>query len=587
MRAYAERRLTLENPEAARELNLQAASHLEAAGEWLHATTLYLKGGHHLAASRTIRSIECRDLNSSICCLSEDWIRLLPDNLADYPWLRVVKARRSQTLGQFANAAQEFEHLSTEFLRLGDTEASVKCLLISAFDSFASGDVRSALQLTERAYRSATDKRQRIECLVVLGNLYSELCEWDKAVEYLENAVAQVSNTERSAIEARVGVARSKIFYYRGSFHTAARWARKSLTSNQQIPRVLLAGSLNQACAATILVGDYEESLVYGQLGLKIATDYSLLFLQSCLLLNLGDAFLGHGMTAEGVRTLRTAERLNATTGNATHLAWGLDLLADLYRRNGNFTRMLALREQAIHAVSAASHPIDHLRISANRGFDLAVMGRHAEATEELARVLSLSSTHELHSISIPIRLYLGWLQALQGDESSAVAYLAQAIDGLFSNHHIHFILQEARCATPILALCCRYRLSADVETYIIPRLPTLLAKYYKKLSDGPDYPTDFRLGPPKLSRIALTRPGAGPDYHEDVALATRLRSLTTRERQILQLVSLGLPNKAIARELFITEKTVKTHTNHIFEKLSVTNRVQAGIIFREYQGRC
>lgn len=53
-------------------------------------------------------------------------------------------------------------------------------------------------------------------------------------------------------------------------------------------------------------------------------------------------------------------------------------------------------------------------------------------------------------------------------------------------------------------------------------------------------------------------------------------RKLTPRERQVLVLVSDGLPNKVIASRLGLSEVTVKSHLFSIFRKLGVQNRVQA-----------
>ena len=50
---------------------------------------------------------------------------------------------------------------------------------------------------------------------------------------------------------------------------------------------------------------------------------------------------------------------------------------------------------------------------------------------------------------------------------------------------------------------------------------------------------------------------------------------LTRRETQIVELVSLGLQNKKIAERLSITETTVRHHLTSIFDKLSVTNRLE------------
>lgn len=67
-----------------------------------------------------------------------------------------------------------------------------------------------------------------------------------------------------------------------------------------------------------------------------------------------------------------------------------------------------------------------------------------------------------------------------------------------------------------------------------------------------------------------------------DVAdrLMDRLRSprpaLSGRELEILGLLARGMSNRAISRELFISEATVKTHLVHIFDKLGVDNRTAA-----------
>jgi DNA-binding NarL/FixJ family response regulator len=51
---------------------------------------------------------------------------------------------------------------------------------------------------------------------------------------------------------------------------------------------------------------------------------------------------------------------------------------------------------------------------------------------------------------------------------------------------------------------------------------------------------------------------------------------LTAREREILGLVSDGLTNARIGRELWVTEQTVKFHLSNIYRKLGVSNRTQA-----------
>ena len=53
---------------------------------------------------------------------------------------------------------------------------------------------------------------------------------------------------------------------------------------------------------------------------------------------------------------------------------------------------------------------------------------------------------------------------------------------------------------------------------------------------------------------------------------------LTEREREVLQMVGKGMPNKHISRRLGISEKTVKAHLTSIFRTIGVTDRTQAAL---------
>ena len=63
---------------------------------------------------------------------------------------------------------------------------------------------------------------------------------------------------------------------------------------------------------------------------------------------------------------------------------------------------------------------------------------------------------------------------------------------------------------------------------------------------------------------------------------AVALASLTARERQLLDLIASGLDNREIAERLVISDKTVRNHVSHIFDKLGVPNRGQAIVAARD-----
>jgi DNA-binding NarL/FixJ family response regulator len=80
-------------------------------------------------------------------------------------------------------------------------------------------------------------------------------------------------------------------------------------------------------------------------------------------------------------------------------------------------------------------------------------------------------------------------------------------------------------------------------------------------------------------------------ELHLDSAVARRLTAsiraptredpaaeLTSREREILRMVAAGQPNKQIAAELVISERTARTHVSNILRKLGLSSRTQAAL---------
>ncbi|MER7915470.1 MULTISPECIES: response regulator transcription factor [unclassified Streptomyces] len=86
------------------------------------------------------------------------------------------------------------------------------------------------------------------------------------------------------------------------------------------------------------------------------------------------------------------------------------------------------------------------------------------------------------------------------------------------------------------------------------------------------------------IHAAARGRPALSPPVADRVM--SRLRNprpaLTPRERDILAQLARGLPNHAIARALFISEATVKTHLRRIYDKLGVDTRAGAVAVAKE-----
>lgn len=99
---------------------------------------------------------------------------------------------------------------------------------------------------------------------------------------------------------------------------------------------------------------------------------------------------------------------------------------------------------------------------------------------------------------------------------------------------------------------------------------PKNLMKAIQEVSLGRSY-----LDPEAAVLLAINKDITRDDPNKDM---DKIKLLSKREYEVLELLSKGLSNKVIGNELYISEKTVKNHVTQILKKLEVKDRVQATI---------
>lgn len=136
-----------------------------------------------------------------------------------------------------------------------------------------------------------------------------------------------------------------------------------------------------------------------------------------------------------------------------------------------------------------------------------------------------------------------------------------------------------------------RYQVEAvrrGARGYIVKNQPlSVLAQIIQIVRDGGTYVSTSVLesgsGPMEpVSDVSTALPSNDSLPVGSDETAARLAKLTDRELQILGCLARGASNKQIARELGITDTTVKVHLRMIFKKLGVSNRTQAAFFARE-----
>jgi DNA-binding NarL/FixJ family response regulator len=127
-----------------------------------------------------------------------------------------------------------------------------------------------------------------------------------------------------------------------------------------------------------------------------------------------------------------------------------------------------------------------------------------------------------------------------------------------------------------------------DDDEYLYGALRAGASGFLLKSADGDTLVEAVRVvaGGEALLAPAVTRrvieqfvaavPEGGASAEPHLPDAAAVGDLSDRELEVLQLMARGLSNQEIAKELFVSNTTVKTHVSHILTKLGVRDRVQA-----------
>jgi DNA-binding NarL/FixJ family response regulator len=105
--------------------------------------------------------------------------------------------------------------------------------------------------------------------------------------------------------------------------------------------------------------------------------------------------------------------------------------------------------------------------------------------------------------------------------------------------------------------------------TVIQPSLARRLLRHFRVEPDSSPVPTEPVAAPP--APAAPETPAASSEASEPL-----LKPLSNRETELLQLIAKGVSNSEAARLLNLSKATIRTHLEHIYRKLEVTNRVEA-----------
>jgi DNA-binding CsgD family transcriptional regulator len=265
----------------------------------------------------------------------------------------------------------------------------------------------------------------------------------------------------------------------------------------------------------------------------------------------------------------------------ASKLEW--QTAADSHYQQGEVHRLRGDFPAAERAYRAAS---EHGR-EAQPGMALLrlAQGRSADAVSAIRGALRATGDRlnraRLLPAAVDIALAAGDVEDARGScrelEQIAADFGTDVLGAMAAHARGAVELAGGDAAAALGPLRRAFRVWHEVDTpYIAARLRVLIARACRALGDRDTAKLEL-----DLARDVFERLGAAPDLaalaaDDTRAAAARSDGLSPRELEVLRLVATGKTNKEIARQLFLSEKTVDRHVSNIFTKVNVASRAAA-----------
>ena len=213
-------------------------------------------------------------------------------------------------------------------------------------------------------------------------------------------------------------------------------------------------------------------------------------------------------------------------------------------------------RKPAIRILIADDHPIvrDGLRKLLSLEDDFEIIGEASDGREVLDKVQELDPDVLLLDLRMPNLDGLSTLQAMtQLNKKTKVIVLTASED---KNEFVQAM--KLGCSGIVLKQTA----------------PELIVKSIRKVHGGEIW-LDSHTTAAVMRQFAVPGELGGSSAN---GKARERSPLSTREREIVQLVAQGYKNKEMAEKMFISEQTVKNHLHNIFDKLGVSDRLELAL---------
>jgi LuxR family transcriptional regulator, maltose regulon positive regulatory protein len=540
LRTFLRRKLESEEPAVHAELVRRAIESARAARRWEEAFDLAIETGPLDVAVAILEDAMVDLLAAGQVELLQRWLDECGDLAVDHPGTNIARSELLIRQGSCSEAVGLARSLA---MRLPSSDhRKSRAWYLAGLASHLGSDESDALEAHLQARKFASTAQEVGDALWGAHLAASEL-GMDSASDYL----AEMEALGRSDLAFRARVATGQI---------GARMASGSLQGVTRIfdPLVPLIEHISDPMAATsflarvaeaqILRGYYEPALYFASRALTVAESLQLDFAVGLCLLPKMVGEVGLRRFGDARRTLKSLTKIAVARE---------DPYLEVARQMGHLRLAISSPHHRFEESGLPTHSWANVQISVRSEY-LSLRALYTARRGDPAVAIQFASDAQ---------------QLSHGVESTFNARFAEHIaettgrtGSRRSRHDLVGLVLECAQAEAFDSLVLACRADPQIAARIADE-PNLSAIVRRALRRSKDTVIAIRAG--------LTSDEAGSvDGHS-------LRSvLTPRETEVLDLLSTGLSNAAIAERLVITESTVKVHVHHILEKLGVETRLQA-----------
>lgn len=594
-REFLQEQLRETGEAAVLQLHVEYAGVFESIGKPESAIEHYFAGGVLQKATGLLAEIGSDLIASGKYATLEKWLELIPEGEGP----AAIDVYRGEVLLLKGDVAEARKVLEAARLRIdaGQIDILVRCSIALAESMNMLFEGRDAAMTLKPLLEMDLSSEQRIEVLIKLGVSLGQCSRRDEAEFFLTQAEELARKEVLPQAVRRVAELSSLLSTVNGDFVKTLRLQLEAINISDSLFASKRSNMFDSLAFTYVLIGEYEKAEEMWRECLERVKAQKEKRLMPYIYDLQGWILITKSEFAEGekylIKSINLFEEIDVSwaCGSVCHLGTA-------YRRWGRFAKGFEQHNRCIELAERVNHDYARAIGVVNIGADLIHLEQFDEARDLLDEAVQIATENSFAYVLTQAEYHKAWLGYLTEDFKAASDLLVDALGRASVMKHNHFIIQESRLTLPLLSFALTKDIESDYVFWILEKrgdaaLPALeplvnhespvqrqkvaqaigkvessssLSLLRKMTRDG-----DARVRSAAQSAIEQLRP----------RFKTTRELLTVREEEVLRLIADGLSNGSIAQSLFISERTVKTHVSRIFQKLGMTNRLEAALYYK------